>query len=54
MWPGRTILVTLLSALPARAPRKASARKRRGSHRSRRARRDARHVATWTTNAATF
>ena len=54
MWPGRTILVTLLSALSTLVPRNAGARKKRASRRSRRARRDGRRVVPWTTNAATF
>jgi len=58
MWPGRTIKVTLLTALPAvaqqrKAPKierkaKAAAKRRRARRRGERA------AAVWTTNAATF
>lgn len=56
MWPGRTIKVTLLSALPAVA-RKAGARKAAPAgqkHKRRHRGRAARPAAVWTTNAATF
>ena len=57
MWPGRTILVTLLSALPTVAPRRKArkaqrAAKERKAH-GRRGRKD-RGAAVWTTGAATF
>lgn len=58
MWPGRTIKVTLLTALPAvaqqgRTPKgertaKAAAKRRRARRRAERG------AAVWTTNAATF
>jgi cytochrome b561 len=58
MWPGRTIMVTLLSALPAIVPkrhaRKAVAAKQQHKRRRSRRGRAQRGAAVWTTNAATF